>query len=415
MRALNNESGQDSDWRSVEAIENALHDKKFWLTFPPALEAQFEHDTMPARRKALSLHVALATVPFNLFMIFDPMVFPDARTEVIIVRGILYTLVCLATGYGVYISSSARMREIFLLLGGYWTAGTVAVLATLGLSSVRVEFLYGMIPVFMFGVLVLRIRFPYAVALAAGVLAIHSVALYSLPEPATLPGYTSGLMLVMAVFTVMAGYAVEREYRKNYLGTLRERMRSLSFEKLAGIDPLTGVANRRGLEIRIEELKRSDAVDQVAVIFADIDHFKAYNDGFGHVAGDACLRRMASLLALEMRGQGDRLYRYGGEEFVAVLAGLSEDGALLVAERMRRAVMRANIPHCWPTNRAKVTVSLGVASARLHDSLDYETLFKQADTALYYAKMDGRNRARTATQHFAASGGGDAGNSAAAS
>lgn len=398
MERLPTEAEQDDAWHLAGEIEVALRRKSFWLRFTPSLEARFEHDTSPARRRPLLINLILGLVIYNLFGFVDPIAFPDILAEAFILRHVLYTVVGIALAYGVYVATTARLREMFLLLGGLWSAGVTVLLIMLSDNTIGDQLLYALMPMIMFDVLVLRQRFPYALALGIGFMVMHTVAMTTVAAENYLPGGTSGLVATVVLFTLMAGYAIENESRKNYLNALREEMRRNSLEKLILLDPLTSIGNRRALEMRLQELGDLAMLDSAALIFADIDHFKAYNDSFGHTAGDDCLRHIAGLLVAEARGEGDRVFRFGGEEFVAVLPGLGEGAAAVVAERMRRAIARAAIPHCWPTQTATVTVSFGVAASRLGEGHDIKGLLERADAALYRAKTDGRNCVRTTTQ-----------------
>lgn len=159
-------------------------------------------------------------------------------------------------------------------------------------------------------------------------------------------------------------------------------------------DPLTGVGNRRGME---EELQRLAALSRryeqgFAIALIDIDHFKRYNDTCGHPAGDETLRAVAQTLSQQSRTE-DCVYRYGGEEFLAVFPHQDRGGARLAAERMRRAIMDLGIPHPGTTPPGPVTVSAGVAALTSGaDGRDVGTLVSRADAALYRAKQAGRNR-----------------------
>lgn len=161
---------------------------------------------------------------------------------------------------------------------------------------------------------------------------------------------------------------------------------------LAHRDPLTHLPNRRHFEqhMRQEAEAVLQAGEPVALLFVDVDAFKAYNDALGHLAGDACLRRVAAAMAAALQRSGDTIARYGGEEFVAVLRNIDHAGARTVAERLRQAVRTAAIAH--PGAPAGiVTVSIGVA----HDMRGSDTLqdlFANADAALYNAKATGRDR-----------------------
>ncbi len=164
-------------------------------------------------------------------------------------------------------------------------------------------------------------------------------------------------------------------------------------EALARSDPLTGLANRRRfVEFIDAEWRRGRRFARpLSVIMADIDFFKSYNDTHGHQAGDECLRRVATALARVAGRPGDLVARWGGEEFVAVLAETPIETAAALAERMRAGVEALAIPHgAAPAGR--VTVSLGVAAWLPTESETWEALVEAADGAMYQAKGAGRNR-----------------------
>ncbi len=162
-------------------------------------------------------------------------------------------------------------------------------------------------------------------------------------------------------------------------------------------DGLTGLYNRHFMETALDrELRRADRQETpVALFMVDVDHFKKFNDDFGHHAGDNILRQVARILKDTVRGE-DILCRYGGEEFVAILPDLSFESALERAQQLRRVVSEAR-PDFWTDGLHGVTISIGVAMYPQHaDSA--ETLLRAADRALYEAKHQGRNRVVTARQ-----------------
>ncbi|HTP64098.1 MAG TPA: diguanylate cyclase [Geobacteraceae bacterium] len=151
-------------------------------------------------------------------------------------------------------------------------------------------------------------------------------------------------------------------------------------------DPLTGLGNRRSLQIQIEKSIESAKRygEKLSIIMLDIDHFKRYNDVNGHIEGDRLLMKLAGILSHEMR-KTDYIFRYGGEEFLAILPETDLDSAFEAAERMRKAVEA----------KAGVTISLGIASCR-KEMRDSTSLLRSADAALYRAKQLGRNRVEAA-------------------
>lgn len=163
---------------------------------------------------------------------------------------------------------------------------------------------------------------------------------------------------------------------------------------LATTDSLTGVANRRHFDESFhQEWARSQrSATSVSLLMCDVDHFKQYNDSYGHPAGDECLRQVAEILQGSIRRPADLVARYGGEEFVVVLPNTAMEGALAVAESMRVALESLGLPH-GQTPGGQVSISIGVASCVPQRGDDTpEQLIARADAALYHAKELGRNR-----------------------
>lgn len=171
---------------------------------------------------------------------------------------------------------------------------------------------------------------------------------------------------------------------------LHEANREL--QRLSTTDGLTGIANRRLFdELVVREWRRCARMKQpISLVMIDVDHFKKYNDNYGHQAGDECLRAVAAQVARASPRASDLAARYGGEEFVLVLGETTIDGAKWVANLIRQHVADLNMPHiASPLQR--VTISCGAASIMPRDDLPLETLLKSADGALYQAKAQGRN------------------------
>jgi diguanylate cyclase (GGDEF)-like protein len=169
-----------------------------------------------------------------------------------------------------------------------------------------------------------------------------------------------------------------------------ERLNRMLFEQ-SRTDPLTSLGNRLSLREDLEVLRdRAERYGhRYAVVLCDVDHFKAYNDRYGHLAGDDVLRRVAATISSSLRA-GDSAYRYGGEEFLMILPEQRTEAALATADRLRRAVEDLGIPHAGGTPLGVVTISGGVATSVGVE--DADALLKAADTALYAAKKAGRNR-----------------------
>jgi diguanylate cyclase (GGDEF)-like protein len=176
--------------------------------------------------------------------------------------------------------------------------------------------------------------------------------------------------------------------------SMMQRARDEAVAKLqefADRDGLTGIANRRYFELRIrDEFTRWQRYGgDLSMLLFDLDHFKRINDEFGHLVGDTVLRVMAERVAATVRVQ-DVFGRFGGEEFALLLPCTSFDDAMIVAEKVRRAICETPID--VQGARVPVTASVGVARARREVTSSYEALINEADAALYTAKREGRNR-----------------------
>jgi diguanylate cyclase (GGDEF)-like protein len=161
-------------------------------------------------------------------------------------------------------------------------------------------------------------------------------------------------------------------------------------------DGLTGIANRSYFEETLAREWRISARqgEMFSVVMFDIDFFKQYNDTYGHLAGDECLRRVAQTAAQNVHRPRDMVARFGGEEFAVVLPDTPVEGAINIAERLRQAILALRIPHAnsqVALPEPIVTISLGVASVLAQPTASPSQVVAQADKALYLAKSQGRN------------------------
>jgi hemerythrin len=165
-------------------------------------------------------------------------------------------------------------------------------------------------------------------------------------------------------------------------------------ERISRIDGLLDIANRRHFDERLEEEWRRAARERrpVACLMIDVDHFKAYNDRYGHQAGDDCLKRVARAAESALRRAGDLVARYGGEELAMLLPNTEHGGAHGVALALRSALEQLNIPHEASPVAPVVTVSIGLAVAVPDRHASGSDLVSAADRALYQGKQTGRNR-----------------------
>jgi diguanylate cyclase (GGDEF)-like protein len=210
------------------------------------------------------------------------------------------------------------------------------------------------------------------------------------------------LALLLPAVAVAVGVLKERTARQlrdleRLVAQLHEANRRL--EQLSRMDGLLGIANRRRFDDALAAAWAlcRDGRRPLAVLVIDVDCFKAYNDCYGHPAGDAALQRVARALGHTLYRPSDLLARYGGEEFAVLLPDTDADGARRAAERLRQVVLGLRIEHRASHVHAWLTVSLGVAAAYPALGGTPAALVASADDALYTAKRAGRNRVATAT------------------
>ncbi len=174
----------------------------------------------------------------------------------------------------------------------------------------------------------------------------------------------------------------------------KQKRTSELLETVSRTDSLTGIANRRFFDERIsqEYSRHSRTGNPLSLIMLDIDHFKMFNDTYGHIKGDACLKKVAQAIQNRVNRSTDLVARYGGEEFACILPDTNNHAALMIAERIRLAIIDLDIPHTTSPVENRVTASLGVVTAKCYHKGDLSKLIEFADQQLYSAKESGRNK-----------------------
>jgi diguanylate cyclase (GGDEF)-like protein len=208
-------------------------------------------------------------------------------------------------------------------------------------------------------------------------------------------GYNALVLLATNIIGGAVAYNVEHTRRHEWLeGRL--------LVELAELDGLTAIANRRRFDRELTRHWTQCAREQrpIALLLADIDCFKAYNDLYGHQAGDEALKAVAKVLAGSVRRPVDTVARYGGEEFAMILPETTRDGALHVAERFLEEVRALGIPHAHSSAVPVLTVSVGVGHVVPAPRRSPAGLIQLADQALYAAKDAGRNQVRLLASEY---------------
>jgi len=200
-------------------------------------------------------------------------------------------------------------------------------------------------------------------------------------------------LLLAGFFTgLVMGLTFLVRTQMQHLAVMKVKMAEMQL--LSVTDPLTQLLNRRAFENKVDqEWKRASRTGtKLAAIMVDVDYFKLFNDFYGHLAGDACLQKVAGVLRDSAKRPGDAVARYGGEEFILLLPNTDLDDAVRLAQTILQATRALNITHGKSPLTGQVTISVGVAACSASDAISSECLISAADTALYDAKRAGRDR-----------------------
>ena len=379
---------------TLDAIESFIAARHKGLAFPDWLERRLEHDTR--RRRAQRLRAAILTIAiiYNLFLIPDWLLVGDKITVALFLHFAVVTPWIFVTGWLTKDDSPKFLRE------GMAASIPIAIVLQILVSFVLTtspdagHYQYFVLLVVLFTNTIQRLPFRYAVVVSSIIIACHGLAVIvsgHMSIPVAFVAITT--LAVSAYLTLVSNFYLERDARRAYLHALRDRLRHVEVEEASKRDALTDLANRHHLAARLTELWQMDdaAVSPVAMIMLDIDHFKLFNDRYGHVTGDSCLKRVAACVSTELRNVDDLAVRYGGEELLVLLPTTEVFSAIRIAERIRRSVEALGIPHEGLGATRIVTVSCGSAAAPT-STISAPELVAAADAALYAAKRSGRNQ-----------------------
>lgn len=402
--------GQDT-LRSVEQQINQLQQlrqrQRHFLPFPTSLEADYlKHRD----RRFLQLDFAMMLVGLVLYMSFA---WADLAFGGDISGCLVTTRLMLGLALLLLVMHLRRHADVPRLLPltamGMTLIGlSLALFITQLEGSVRLAYHVGLIPVQVFAMVLLRNSVRAFMACSITVLLGYLLACWQWSYASsdaveaallTLQPYFVlfwMLLIVLGAYLALNMEAVARheflQHRLLISESQRQQQLVQQLQWLSITDGLTGIANRRHFEQQLQSQWQQCRRHQqpLAVVMLDVDDFKAFNDGFGHPAGDRALQQVAAQLAEVCRRSGDVCARYGGEEFILLLTDTDTAGAKQVAEQVRLAVLALAIAHPQAAT-GRLSISAGVASL-IPAADDSAPLLQQADEALYRAKHQGRNQ-----------------------
>ena len=359
-----------------------------WLTFNPDLEGEFRHSHFEETLQHTRVCLCLAAVTTMAFAGMDLVVLGPELNRIpgaIHVLGIIPMLIlALASSF------LPQRHRIYPPLAMF-----VATILGLGVAAIQIIATLGGVSILL-PCLMLTIIFIYfmgglffyqAVAANSIVMFVYIIVGFALQLPVREFAYDALAVLATNLFGAAVVYMHEKTSRMRFLeGWL--------LHELVARDGLTGIQNRRMFDQHIQRIWQQAVREQkrVAVLLADIDCFKDYNDRYGHQAGDECLRAVAVSLSQCARRPLDFVARYGGEEFAVVLYEASREYVAEVLTRIQRSIAELNIPHEASRVASRLTLSLGAAFILPSGNRTPDGLIQLSDEALYCAKEQGRNR-----------------------
>jgi diguanylate cyclase (GGDEF)-like protein len=361
------------------------------LRFAPETEAEFQsyfiQRSLPRARWATAIYLTLVAVVTAINM---------RGTMTPFAESILQPIYLLRLGVAcpalVVILAATVIPELHRHY--QWIAGTAVVVTGMSVMFIsgiaaaagQPQFQMGDVLVIVYATLFLGLLFR-AVLLVAGALLLGFIGIgWALGVSSDHVIFASCVVFATTLMSVLSALRMERLLRANFI---ENRL----LNDIAERDGLTGLYNRRMFDSLTNRLwlQAQRNLEALQIILVDIDHFKAFNDLYGHQAGDECIRRVAAIIARAAKRPFDFCARYGGEEFVLVLYAPSGVDSTGLLEQIRRDILTLNIPHAH-SDAGVLTVSIGSATAAPDTKRSLAGLIQTADEALYRAKQLGRNR-----------------------
>ncbi len=392
MTSVAASAGKDSNGVTLRVVEALIAEDRKDLRMPPWLEARLESDNGARYNAALRRCALKGAFLYNIFIVGDLFLTPDRVGLAVCLHLLVVTPALIGLAWLLRYNRGSLFRDIVAGIAPVLIVVQILASFLLSESPNAYSYLYFVLMTTVCANTAMRLSYRAAQASTIVNMILLGATLgltqRMAPELAAMQFLS---FAACAFITLRSNYDHERERHRAFVRGLRDRLQVEAIDEEASQDALTGIANRRHLDQRAAEIWADPDNSPIAAILFDVDRFKAFNDLYGHPAGDSCLKRVAACATAELRRTDDLVVRYGGEEFLLILPRTDLADAQGVAERIRRAILALRIAHKGNENLGIVTASFGVAS--MDRSLrSYTDLISAADSALYDAKRAGRNR-----------------------
>ena len=373
------------------AIDSATERDVERLRFAPETEAEFQtyfiQRSLPRARWATAIYLTLVAVvtAINMRGAMTPITETILQPVYLLRLGVACPALVLILAATV-IPELHRFYQWIAAIAVIVTGTSVMIMSGLAAAAGQTVFQMGDVLVVVYATLFLGLLFRPMMVAAIALMASFVIIGWYLGVPRENLIFASSVVFATTLMSVLSAVRMERLLRANFI---ENRM----LNDIAERDGLTGLYNRRMFDSLTNRLwlQARRNRESLQVILVDIDHFKAFNDLYGHQAGDACIRRVANIIARAAKRPFDFCARYGGEEFALVLYAPSGEDPTALPEQIRRDTMAMGVPHVHADIKV-LTVSIGSATAEPDSKRSLAGLIQSADEALYRAKQLGRNR-----------------------
>ena len=378
---------------SLTMLEAYIAQKHKRLAFPTELEVLYDQRMEAYRRQVMARGILPTVLVYNAFLIADFLLLPQTAVIATILHLAVVTPIIFLAAFLYPRTPSKLLREVFRSFIPFMMVAQIMYIyaQNTGIGADQYQYLAVMTVIYMN----INLRFSFGLAIVSTLLVGTTYLAVLLPGHSPIEVKFTGacMMGAAAYLTLMANRRMEQDVRFGFLRRLQDQLRREAAEKVSKQDAMTGLANRRMLDEVVAGLWTEGAKDHAlaAVVMIDVDHFKPFNDRYGHAAGDECLVRVAGLIADELHSRQNVAFRFGGEEFLLLLPGTDMSDAVRISERLRVAIENVAIPHEDLGPQGVVTASFGVSAGPV-SAHSFAELLSAADAALYAAKGNGRNQ-----------------------
>ncbi|MBD8624997.1 GGDEF domain-containing protein [Pseudomonas sp. CFBP 13727] len=398
MQAVQAQPAHSPEPHTMALVEEAIASGVGGLTFDRELERRYEADTQRQRLQFLTSTGICGAVIYNLFLISDWLALEDVFAYVAVGRLLLITPMIIAILLLAQRLTSRRALETVSALATVLSSLMPLVVMIYSDSPYRLHYQLGMLLLMVYCTMIQQLPFRFAVAAMASMLGIQLLTTHiaGFMDPVTWRA-NAFLYGSTVVLLLMASYFLERASRLSYLFALRGRLLEVQLTEMARTDPLTQLFNRRHQGDVTAQLWQAAGTEATCVtaILIDIDHFKLYNDSYGHLQGDSCLKQVSATIKELSRQSNAMPFRFGGEEMLVLLVGADSQQARQLGQDLCTAVADLGLAHPALGAGARVTISVGIAMG-IAPYVTAHNLIGAADKALYAAKNAGRNCLRQA-------------------